>query len=297
MRIASMLGLVMALGMMGTWGADAPKNLIANPSFAGAAGEHGLPNGWWGPGGEPTDGYKVAVVTAGRTGGKALQIEGSGTYGLASADRVEIDRAKRYTARGSFKVEGADAKATIKFDYFDEQGNYVASSDYGQMGPKPEGWWTASIQDRAEDYPKAKTLGLCCVLLGKGRAIFDGLELTAAPIPTANLLSNGDMENVLGDQVAGYWPSSNDGGKATWTASSDKPKTGHYCLHVKGSCEWTCADSGRIKREKGKTYVLTGWVRVKSGEPASRSTVSRAINGSIICSATTRAAPIGSSSP
>lgn len=259
-----MLALAGALGLTGVQAAEPSNNLIANASFEEPAGDNGQVKGW-GLGGEPADAYKLAVVAGGRTGDKSLQVEGDGKWGVVGANRIELDRSKRYSACGYFKVEGADAKATIKFDYFDDQCAYVGSTDYGQASPSD--WQLVNIQDRAVNFPKAKTMTVGLVLLGKGKARFDDIELIATSATTsANLLPNGGMENVLGDKVAGYWIGASDGGKGEWTASTDKPKEGRQCLHVKGSGEWTVASSEHVKREKEKTYTLTGWVRVKTGE-------------------------------
>ena len=267
MRGVILLGLVGVLGLTGVGGANASTNLIVNGSFEEPLGDNGIPKDWY-LSGDPTDAYKASVVPGGRTGAKALQLEGAGKWGVASANRVEIDRSMRYTARGYLKVEGPDAQATIKFDYSDDQGNYIGTTDYGQLGPGPAGWRLISIPDRSGDFPKAKTMNVGLVLMGKGKAFFDDIELTADALPaaSANLLANGNMECLLGEKVAGYWTSSNEGGKCEWTASADTPKEGQHCLHVKGSCEWTAADCDKIKREPSKTYTLTGWVRVKSGE-------------------------------
>lgn len=264
MRTAIILVMAGLLGLTGVRGADTPGNLQFNGSFEEPVGDDGLVKGW-GLGGEPADAYKLAVVSGGHSGEKALQVEGDGKYGVVGGTHVEIDRSKRYTARGWFKVEGPDAKATIKFDYFDDQGAYVGSTDYGQINATD--WQQVCIQDRAENFPKAKTLAVVLVLLGKGKARFDDMELTAsAATKSTNLLANGGMENVIGDKAAGYWTGGSDGSKAEWTVSTDKPKEGRRCLHVKGSGEWVVASSEHVKREKDKTYTLTGWVRVKSGE-------------------------------
>jgi len=267
MRSVIMLGLVGVMGLTGVGGASVATNLVVNGSFEAALGDQGLPQGWE-LGGDPVEAYKASVVPGGRTGAKALQLEGAGKWGVVAVNRVELDRALRYTARGYFKVEGPDAQATVKFDYTDDQGNYVGSTDYGALGPGPGGWRLINIPDRSGDFPKAKALRVCLVLLGKGKAIFDDIELTAdtAPAASVNLLANGNMECLLGEKVAGYWPGSNEGGKYAWSASAVNPKEGRSCLHVKGSGEWSGADGEKIKREKGKTYTLTGWVRVQSGE-------------------------------
>jgi hypothetical protein len=267
MRSVIMLGLVGVMGLTGVGGASAATNLVVNGSFEVALGDNGLPKGWE-LGGEPADAFKASVVPGGRTGAKALQLEGAGKWGVVAANRVELDRSLRYTARGYFKVEGPEAQATIKFDFTDDQGNYVGSTDYGALGLGPGGWRLINIPDRSRDFPKAKALRVCLVLLGKGKAIFDDIELTAdtAPAASVNLLSNGNMECLLGEKVAGYWTGSNEGGKYEWSASAVNPKEGRSCLHVKGSGEWSGADCEKIKREKGKTYTLTGWVRVQSGE-------------------------------
>lgn len=81
-----------------------------------------------------------------------------------------------------------------------------------------------------------------------------------------NLIQNGGFEKTKNNQPEVWKPAgTSDGGKGTMAVSETKPKTGKYCLKIKGNAEWCCFVSNQVKVEKGKTYILTGLVRTAKG--------------------------------
>lgn len=82
------------------------KNLVTNSSLEEDVGSNGLPEGWRGFGLLPVRSYNYSIVESGRTGKKSIRIEGNGTFGVVSTNRVEIDRTKRYVVRGWVKIAG-----------------------------------------------------------------------------------------------------------------------------------------------------------------------------------------------
>ncbi len=244
--------------------AEPAKNLIENGDLesalpAGAA----MPKDWTlFAKGE----YKAAVVEGGHAGKKAIMLEGDGEFAVIGTGMRAIDPKQRVTIRGMLKVEG-DAKATIKFDYFDEKWQWVGSTTVGELGSDTKGWQAVSLMDRAAiDGEKAKHYAVGLAITGKGKAWFDDLELTAgAAAATATAIENGDFENYLGKTPAQWWIGTSEGGKATATISTDAPKQGKSCLHFKGDAEWAVATSAKVKFDANKTYIISGFVRTKSG--------------------------------
>jgi len=56
-----------------------------------------------------------------------------------------------------------------------------------------------------------------------------------------------------------------EGGKGVLDSSTEKPHGGKSCAHIKGTGDWGTFVSTKIPVEKGKTYMLKGYVRVAKG--------------------------------
>jgi len=80
-----------------------------------------------------------------------------------------------------------------------------------------------------------------------------------------NLIANPSFEEVETKPAHWVLAAVAEGGKARLSASDDNPKAGKHCIRIQGEAEWATFVSNRIPLEKGKKYVLTGWVRVKKG--------------------------------
>lgn len=80
-----------------------------------------------------------------------------------------------------------------------------------------------------------------------------------------NLAPNGGFEEVKDGKPAEWFSVCNEGGTVTHKAVAEGAKEGKYCLHVKSTGEWAVAASSKIKIDPKKTYTLTGYARVKSG--------------------------------
>jgi hypothetical protein len=99
-----------------------------------------------------------------------------------------------------------------------------------------------------------------------------GLSVLACTLATAalaaadkNLAANGGFEEVANGVPAGWFTGCNDGGSVTWKCVTDQPKQGKYCLELKAKGEWAFAASPKVAVSRTKAYLLTGYVRVKSG--------------------------------
>jgi hypothetical protein len=242
------------------------ENLVRNPSLEEAVGENGLPEGWF-PFSKPEGAYQFKVVPGGRTGAKALLLEGAGEFAGVGAGRVPFAADKQYAARGWVKVEGEDALCTVKLDYFAENGDYLASTHYeGHLRAGGSGWRPIAVVARRSDAPTAAQVGIAVAIVGKGKAWFDDLEFVSRPAPPeGNLLRNGSMEDVAGEQVFGYRSFFAEGGKGTLTAGAADPKDGWYVLTAKGDSQWCVSAEARIAIDRTKTYTYRGWARARAG--------------------------------
>lgn len=262
---------VLALSFLGLGFAiaadDAPKNLAANGDFEAALPEGATLPKDWSIFTKPEGSYKTSIVDAAHGGKKSLLVEGDGEFAVVSPPRILIDGKSRYAVRGAVKVEGEGAKATIKFDYFDEQWKWLGSTSIGEITSDMKGWHMLSVTDRAAiEAPKAKHLSVGLSLNGKGKAWFDDIELTPVTGAAAtSLIDNGDFENFLGPKPAQWWTGAAEGGKVEALISIDQAKSGKHCMQLKGNAEWAVAASVKWPYDKKKTYEITGFVRTKAG--------------------------------
>ncbi len=167
------------------------ENLINDPSLEGAMLGERFPPGWGTFNAKPKGTYRFEVVEGGRTGTKGCLIEGDGERITMPANRVSIDPSKRYAARGWVKLEGNGSSAQVRILYFGASRRYIGENRLGHVTPHDE-WQLVTVTDRIEDYPNAQFLALAMAVRGKGKALFDDLELLA--FNTDDLPSNFETE-------------------------------------------------------------------------------------------------------
>jgi hypothetical protein len=270
-RIARRAACLLLLGCaFFAWAEEKPKNLVENGSLEGELGDNGLPRDWFSAF-QPEKGFRFEVVKGGRTGDKALLIEGKGDWGVVVANRVAIEPKKQYRARGWVKAQGdGKPEATLKIDYYDADQKWIGQTWAGAVDVGTKEWQPVVLRDRSIDFPQAKYLAVGAALTHDGKAWFDDLELTAfdAPKPTGNLLPNGDFEDQVSERPALWNIAVADGGSITCRRIPAKPKESNCVVHLQGNGEWGVAGSERIALDKKKTYTLTGYARAKSGTVA-----------------------------
>ena len=97
------------------------------------------------------------------------------------ANRVPLDAAKRYVARGWVKVTGGKrATADVKLHYYDAGGAYLGQAR--ASAPRRRGnddWQLVTVTDHAAEFPQAKMIGLAIACTGDAKAHYDDLELLA----------------------------------------------------------------------------------------------------------------------
>lgn len=248
--------------------AEKSKNLIQEPSFEGAPGVNGLPAGWEGPHAMPAGAFRASIVKEGKTGEKALLLEGNGEFGVVWGEKIAIDPAKRYRARGYVRIEGDEkGAADVKLHYYGENQEYLGQSRVGYVNPRTKGWQLITVTDQIDLFPKVRYLSIAVAMTVKGKAWYDDIELYSVtekrgPI---NLIANGDMEDVAADRTAGLYVAAPDGSTPLCRFDEKIKKEGERSLYLETSGEWVSASFPSIAVEKGKTYVLTGSARARRG--------------------------------
>jgi hypothetical protein len=243
---------------------SAPVNLVMNPSLEDALAESGLP-AQWNPFSEPQDAFKAAVVEPGRTGKRSLKIVGDGKWGGVTTNRITLAADARFRLSGFVKLEGdAGAKASIKFDYFNDKSEWKGSHAMGELTPEDAKDW-ASVSCSTAEHPKEATkIAVTVSVLGKGTAWFDDLALTTLAGPTS-LPFNGGFEENLGRRPGGLWLAVADGGACKAVVSHANPHAGEACLKIEGNADWAVGSTPRIEIKPGKTLHFTGFVKALKG--------------------------------
>jgi hypothetical protein len=91
--------------------------------------------------------------------------------------------------------------------------------------------------------------------------------ILAMTVPAGNLVANAGFEEVRdGKPVQWTLGAISDGGRATFSANSEAPKSGKHCGRLRGDAEWAAVSSGRIAIRPGKRYELRAFVRTAKGE-------------------------------
>ncbi|MBI1371411.1 MAG: hypothetical protein GC159_01430 [Phycisphaera sp.] len=263
MRYAMRLMLLALVLTVVTPSVRAAENLIGNPSLEEALGFDGLPEGWALYQSEDDGQFVAEVVAGGHSGDKALLIRGKGTYGVVLAPSIEPKAGRHYVLSGWVKLEGkADATATIKVDYQDDDGGYLASVEAGRVTTADKGWQPVVLSVCPKDVSK---IAASMVIAGEGKAWFDDLRLIDAGASHGNLILNGEMEDRIGDRVGCWWSGANETGRITMTRSTDNPHGGEACMRLTGDAEWAVAVSSHVPFDKTKTYTAAGFVRTNKG--------------------------------
>lgn len=180
MRTGAPLAVVILAVLCSPSTAAEPANLVTNPSLEGPIDAEGYPEGWGKFYPQPAGAFKFAIVAGGRTGKLAMTIEGDGQFGAMAANRVPLDPAKRYVARGWVKVTGGkQATADVKLHYYAEGGAYLGQTRIGFASPGSDQWQRVTVTDRAGEFPQAKLIGLAIACTGDAKARYDDLELLA----------------------------------------------------------------------------------------------------------------------
>lgn len=152
------------------------QNLVTDPSLEQTAVGERYPATWGTGNLIPPEAYRHQVIDGGRTGQRGWMIEGDGQYAVVPSNRPPAHPAYRYAARAWVKIESGAAQ--IKLLYFDATGRYLGENR-GSISATQGEWHRLSMTDDLAKYPEARTLSLALTLIGKGKAVFDDLELTA----------------------------------------------------------------------------------------------------------------------
>jgi|GEM_PF-2426608 len=192
-----------------------PTNLVTNGSLEEPVGAEGWPPGWGRFYPCPDGCYRTSLADGGRTGEKEMRIDyvaGEGAFGAMPANRVPLDRTRRYVARGYVKVTGGQrATADVKLHYYGPGGEYLGQTRIGFAVPGRDDWQLVTVTDRAAEFPQASQIGLAVACTGDAKARYDDLELLAfekESLPPDFELRYGvtrSPEQALLDRRVGTW--------------------------------------------------------------------------------------------
>ncbi len=245
----------------------AAENLLANPGLEGAVTEEGLPESWYFFQDKESD-YAWSVVQGGRRSStKCIRISGEGEWGGIASARRPLDRSKRHMAAGWMRLRGP-GRATVKFDYFDADGEYLGSTYSSHVGASDD-WQIGIVVSGPDDYPEATSVSVAAVLNGSGAAWFDDFALIQrkplASESRANLLLNGSIEAGAGAVPARFFTSVSEGANASMTWSRTSPHSGMRCLHIRSEADYAVFAHANVSYDRARTYVASAWARVGSG--------------------------------
>ena len=97
-------------------------------------------------------------------------------------------------------------------------------------------------------------------------AVLGGLLSLPFAGDSANLVQNPGFEEIRDGKLVDWSLGGiSDGGHAVLDASTERPKAGRYCAHLKGDAEWAAVNSSRIPVRAGKRYELRAFVRAAKG--------------------------------
>ena len=155
MKVAHLFGIAIGTMVLHAGGiAWAQENLLNDPSLEKA--DDRFPEGWGSYNSQPRGAYRVEIVAGGRTGKKAMQLEGDGRYVVMPANRIQIDRTHRYVARGWVMLEGdVGTSADVKMLYFDGSRRYIGETRLGFVRPRDK-WQLVTMTDRIKNEDRAR---------------------------------------------------------------------------------------------------------------------------------------------
>lgn len=240
-----------------------PANVLTNGGFDAALVDGAVPG--WHPFQSDGGAYSQGIVRPGRDGGQAWAVLGEAGYAGLTSDPVALEAGKSYAVGGWLRCRGT-GRATIKLDYSTD-GKYLGS-DYGGFVSDSDGWHEVRVMGRPAEHPGATEVALAVTLEGPGVAQFDDCWLAVPDSPgepAGNLLANGGMESGL--DVTPLWINTfhSEAGAHLLTWTPDAAHAGLRGLRLQTDGEWLVAQHEPVPYDATKTYLLTGWVRVKSG--------------------------------
>lgn len=245
-------------------GAQEPTNLLPNADLEAPFGEGGLPTGWHWFAGE-AGAYRAGVAEPGRDSARAWRVAGQGGYAGMASDPRPLRPDRRFLAVGWVKVTGA-GRATVKLDY--TAGGKYHGSDIGGFVRAGEGWREVRVADHRSGAPGAETVAFACAFEGDGEAQFDDLYFAELPPfgdEAGNLLANGPCETGVGDAPLWFNLFAAEGSRPTALWRSEAARTGQRGLTLKADREWAVWQHEPLVYDPTRQYVLTGWIRSRSG--------------------------------
>ncbi len=261
MRLCAVLGVVGLLSIP-VW-AQAPQNLVPSPGFEVAAGDNGLPEGWFFVTNEGSA-AKPSLVAPGYKSAKCLTIKGKCEWAVAGCAKTARKAASSYLAGGQVKYQG-DGQALVKFDYFKDD-QWVGEYNIGAVNAEAGDWREIRLVDDPTKFPEANFVGFAVVMAGDGQAWFDEVGLYEVPkLADGGLQPNSSFEVGLGTMPTSWAVANPENEKPVVTWTADAARSGVRGIKLKCDQSWLVVYGEPQDLDRKKTWTLSGWVRLVSG--------------------------------
>ncbi|MBM7616442.1 DNRLRE domain-containing protein [Alkaliphilus hydrothermalis] len=185
-------------------------NLNQNSSFELDADLNNQPDHWT----NAVESGKTATFdwsSVSKYGNKSISISNPTGWAVVSSDLIPYETGKNYVFSGNVKTDNTVGHATIKVDFFNDQGNWLGQKIANSITGTHD--WTR-LQAVVDEVPVGTTQMKLVVSLaaGTGTAYFDGVQIEKGSIASNyNLLENSGFER----------DSNNDGIPNQWTTSGN----------------------------------------------------------------------------
>jgi Carbohydrate binding domain len=127
------------------------------------------------------DGGKIDLASSddqAKEGKRCMLLKGNAEWGVASAEKIPLDRKKTYTLTGFARAKRGTAK--IKIDYF-EGDKHLGMTESDEANANK--WEQLKVVAEPDKFPEATHLIVCAVVSGEFEASFDDFVLTAKDPP------------------------------------------------------------------------------------------------------------------
>ncbi|MCG3086084.1 DNRLRE domain-containing protein [Anoxybacillus sp. LAT_31] len=252
-----------------TYPMSTADNLVSNSSFEFDHNADNWPDNWT----KAVESGKIATfswTTTSKFGNKAISISNSTGWAIVSSDKQPYDGGV-YVASGYVKTSSMSARALIKVEYFDAQGNWLNQKiSYGLAGTND---WTR-LHVVADNAPSGtQTIRVSVgVNAGSGTAYFDGIQLEKGTVVSAyNLVDNSSFERDMNsDGIPDNWTTSGN------LSTNDGLDTTVANIYVGSKSFKITGESGKNKHIKQRINIsgdsntkltLSGWSKQEGANP------------------------------
>jgi hypothetical protein len=127
-------------------------------------------------------------------------------------------------------------------------------------------WKLMAVDASSAAFPQATRFQLVAAQRGGGTAVWDDFDLRQFTDSSAtNLLSNGDFEQLAGDDFPGWRLFTTAAVAVSLTPVTAETQGGWISAGITGEAKSAVLSTNRLPIDSGKAYRLTGWHRATAG--------------------------------